>query len=385
MNDIINEFATIVENPLQRARRWKEAGKGVIGCFPMYIPEEVIHAGGMLPITLLGTHEVVTSSDRYLQPYLCHVPRSNLDLALKGKLDFLDGIVFPDTCDVVQMLPGIWRLHSSMPFQHAVAVAGKIDSVSSQRYLVEQFSQLRESLEKFTGRDISDNDLRQSIVTYNQNRDLMHSLYQMRKANPGIFTARDVAMAVMASMLMPKEEHSVLMRQLLEKTMNREKRPNNKLRLIVLGSPCDQPGWDILNLIEELGAMVVNDDLYVGRRYFATKVNEAISPIKALAEHYINDVPCPTKHNQDRKYAEYLSNLARESEAQGVVILMVKYCEPYLFAYSVVKAELARHGIPHLLLEIEPPTSLESARTRLQAFIETLGGWHGNKVPAYQV
>ena len=140
MNDIVGEFATIAQNPLQRAKKWKEAGGRVIGCFPMYIPEEIIHASGILPITLLGTNETVTLSDRYLQPYLCHVPRSNLDLALKGKLDFLDGIVFPDICDVVRMLPNIWNLHHPMPFQHTIVVAGKINSVSSRRYLANRFN-----------------------------------------------------------------------------------------------------------------------------------------------------------------------------------------------------------------------------------------------------
>jgi len=372
MNDIIGEFATIAQNPLQRAKKWKEAGGRVIGCFPMYIPEEIIHASGILPITLLGTNETVTLSDRYLQPYLCHVPRSNLDLALKGKLDFLDGIVFPDICDVVQMLPNIWNLHHPMPFQHTIVVAGKINSVSSRRYLANRFNELKESLEKFTGRDISDEDLRRSIVIYNQNRDLLHRVYQMRIERPGIFRVADIARVVMTSMLMPKEEHSALIREFLEKAGNKERQQEDSVRLVVSGDPCDQPEWEILDLIEESGATVVNDDLYVGRRYFATKVSETIPPIEALAEHYVNDVPCPTKHNQDGKYARYLSDLAEESKAQGVIILMVRYCEPYSFAYPVVKAELSRRGIPHLLIEVDPPISSGAMRTRLEAFIETL-------------
>jgi benzoyl-CoA reductase subunit C len=373
MSDIIDELAAVAQNPLERARRWKEAGGRVIGCFPMYVPEEIIHASGILPITLVGTNEIVTSADRYLQPYLCHVPRSNLDLALKGKLDFLDGIVFPNICDVVLFFPDIWNLHRAMPFQHTIEIAGKLNSMSSQRYLTSEFNRLKGSLEKFTGRDISDDDLRRSIAIYNQNRDLMHKIYQMRTEKPGIFRARDVATVIMTSMLMPKEEHSAIMREFLEKAENKGGRQEDSIRLVVSGGPCDQPQWEILDLIEELGAIVVNDDLYVGRRYFATKVSETIPPIEALAEHYVNDVPCPTKHNQDKKYAEHLSDMAEESNAQGIIVLMVKYCEPYSFAYPLVKAELARRGIPHLLIEVDPPISLGAMRTRLEAFIETLG------------
>jgi benzoyl-CoA reductase subunit C len=373
MNDVIGELATLAQNPLQRARRWKEAGKIVIGCFPMYVPEEIIHASGALPITLLGTNETVTSADRYMQPYLCHVPRSNLDLALKGRLDFLDGVVFPDICDVLLFLPDIWNIHHPMPFQHTILVAGKLDSASSQRYLTSEFNRLKGALEEFTHRHISDDDLRRSIVIYNQNRDLMRKVYMIRAEKPGIFRARDVTTVIMTSMLMPKEEHTALLRELLEKAKDKERQQEGKVRLVVSGGPCDQPQWEILDLIEDLGATVVNDDLYVGGRYFATNVSESIPPIEALAEHYIKDVPCPTKHNQDKKYAEHLSDLAEESRAQGIIILMVKYCEPYSFAYPVVKAELARRGIPHLLIEVDPPISLGAMRTRLEAFIETLG------------
>ncbi len=373
MNDIIGDLATIAQKPLQRAESWKETGKRVIGCFPMYVPEEIIHASGILPITLLGTNETVTLADSYLQPYLCHVPRSNLDLALKGRLDFLDGVVFPNICDVLLFLPDIWSIHHSMPFQHNILVAGKLNSASSQRYLISEFNRLKRALEEFTRRDITDDDLRRSIVIYNQNRDLLHKVYRTRVEKPGIFKARDVATVIMTSMLMPKEEHTALLREFLEKAEDKGRQQEGNVRLLVSGGPCDQPQWEILDLIEDLGAMVVNDDLYVGRRYFATNVSETIPPIEALAEHYINDVPCPTKHNQDKKYAEHLSDLAEESGAQGVIILMVKYCEPYSFAYPVVKAELTRRSIPHLLIEVDPPISLGVMRTRLEAFIETLG------------
>jgi len=374
MNNITSELAAIAQNPLQRARRWKEANKGVIGCFPMHVPEEIIHASGVLPITLLGSNETVTASDKYLQPFLCHVARSTLDMALTGKLDFLDGIVFPDVCDIVQLLPDIWNIHYPMPFQHTVVVAGKFNSASSQQYLVSEYNALRKSLENFTGKQITEDDLRQSISIYNYNRDLLHKLYRIRMDNPGILSAREIATLVMTSMLMPKEEHSELLLEVLDKAGDKKKSMHGSTRLIISGSPCVQPEWEVLDLIEKLGAVVVNDDLYAGRRYFNTKVSDSLPPIEALVAHYSTDVPCPTKHNQDKEYAENIVNLAKEAKAHGVIMLMVKYCEPYSFAYPETREELARQGIPHLMIEIEPPTSIELIQTQIQTFIETLEG-----------
>ena len=63
----------------------------------------------------------------------------------------------------------------------------------------------------------------------------------------------------------------------------------------------------------------------------------------------------------------------KESEAQGVVFLLLKFCEPHAFDYPYLKERLKEEKIPSLLLEIEPGGSpLGALETRLGAFIETL-------------
>ena len=171
MRDIISELATIVQNPLHRAERWKEAGKGVIGCFPMYVPEEIIHASGMLAFTLPGTDETTVLANKYLQPYLCHPVRGNLELALKGDFNFLDGIIFPDICDQTQCLADIWELHFPMPVHHLV-IPNKIDIPSSKDYLIRELRKLKTFVEGCGGQPISDESLWHSINIYNQARSL---------------------------------------------------------------------------------------------------------------------------------------------------------------------------------------------------------------------
>ena len=60
------EFAQILADPLELSRRWSREGRKVIGCLDSYIPEEFIHAAGMIPLRILGSTANVTLADSYL-------------------------------------------------------------------------------------------------------------------------------------------------------------------------------------------------------------------------------------------------------------------------------------------------------------------------------
>ena len=96
------------------AREWKAAapGRKVIGYMPVYVPREIIHAGGMLALGVLGGGDnlEVIHGDAYYQSYICRIPRSTVELAVSKRLDFVDGMLFPSTCDVIRNLSGMWKL-----------------------------------------------------------------------------------------------------------------------------------------------------------------------------------------------------------------------------------------------------------------------------------
>ena len=96
------------------ARDWKaaEEGRKVIGYLPIYVPRELIHAGGMLPLGILGGGDrlEVIHGDAYYQSYICRIPRSTIELAITKRLDFVDGMLFPSICDVIRNLSGMWQL-----------------------------------------------------------------------------------------------------------------------------------------------------------------------------------------------------------------------------------------------------------------------------------
>jgi benzoyl-CoA reductase/2-hydroxyglutaryl-CoA dehydratase subunit BcrC/BadD/HgdB len=128
-------------------------------------------------------------------------------------------------------------------------------------------------------------------------------------------------------------------------------------------------------LIDE-AAIVVDDDLFTGLRYFAKDVAVDRKPIEALADRYLERIPpCPTKVDWETDWTDYIKEMVNRSKAQGVISLLVKFCPPHMLYYPDIRWGLAKAGIPDLLLETEHEVvSLEAVRTRLQAFIETIGG-----------
>ena len=95
---------------LQAVREWKaETGGIAIGYMPIYVPRELLHAQGALPVGLMGGGEdlEIIRGDAYYQSYICHIPRSTIELGLNGSLDCLDGVLFPAICDVIRNLSGI--------------------------------------------------------------------------------------------------------------------------------------------------------------------------------------------------------------------------------------------------------------------------------------
>jgi len=80
---------------------------------------------------------------------------------------------------------------------------------------------------------------------------------------------------------------------------------------------------------------------------------------------------CPAKHSGLTSRADHLVRMVREKAAQGVIILLLKFCDPHAFDYPYLKNALDREGVPSLLLEVEDQLPPEGQlKTRFEAFLE---------------
>jgi len=377
MEKVLERCLEIASDPYKAVEAWKEEhGKKVIGCFPMDIPEELVHAADMLPVIMWESNEPITLGHARIMPFNCALTRSIVDDAMKGRLRFLDGMIFCDTCLEARGLPFIIERNAPPPFLEIFYFPPLLKSPTAEEFLVQNIEKLKRKLEEFAGRSISGEDLSRSIEIYNRNRALLRELYELRRRKPGILSAREMQAVLRAGMLLPKEEHNRLLEELLRELSSREPAPDGKVRVVLAGYLCYAPRTDVLDLLEQLGAVVVDDTLYVGFRSIAADTPAGEDPLRALARRLASPVPpCPTKVDLERDWIEYIVETARRSGAQGVVTLIAKFCPPLINYYSEVRRKMVEAGIPEVMLELEHELiSLEQIRTRLQAFMETVRG-----------
>ena len=95
--------------------------------------------------------------------------------------------------------------------------------------------------------------------------------------------------------------------------------------------------------------------------------------LRAIAQRYVERAVCPAKHAGLTNRGENLVRMVRDCQADGVVFMLLKFCDPHAFDYPYIKEMLDREKIPSLLLEMEEQTQAGGQlQTRLETFIQIL-------------
>lgn len=375
MEKLFNRFEEIAVEPLKYACQWQKDNKGkVVGCMGMYVPEEIIHSAGMLPVIILEKEGPIQEAQAHIQNVMCGYIRSAVDQSVTGEFDFMDCLVVHDACHVIRMMIDVIKRNSNIKRIEPLFFPVTIKKAQSWSYLLKEMYSFIARIEEISGQKISEENLKNSIQLYNKHRQLLKEVYRLRREKRGILSAVQVSNIVKSSMLMPKEEHNALLEELIQKLEKAEVKTSNKTPLVVSGSLCETCDSYVLEAIEEAGGVIVDDDLYIGSRYFITEVPEDCPPIQALALAYVNMVqPCPTRHNPDNNWGDYLTKMVNETGAKGVVTVMVKFCEAHGYGYLTTRRRLKENNVREFLLETEHEiNSVGQVKTRMQGFIESI-------------
>jgi benzoyl-CoA reductase subunit C len=378
MDAILKKLADAAAHPNETARAWKAATGGkVVGSFPMHFPAEVIHAAGALPVILQEADEPITVGHGSMYPFFCGYTRSVVDQATKGDFEYVDAIMFGDHC--VQMLSAADVIRLRMPniqvgfYQFIPALKDNWSFENAERTL----RRLIEGIEEELDVTIDEDKLRASIRAFNENRQLMRQLYDLRRAGAVRISSLEMQYVVKSSMVMDKAEHTALLRELVAAVrQGRAGGRTDGVAVYLSGHLCQAPKLEVLQMIEECGAVVVDDDLYHGFRYLSLDADEPGDPVKALTRWYLGRntvVPCPTRLDPKTDWDGWLLKSVQAAAAQGLIVLLAKFCEPHYFFYPRIKKTFETAGFPHLLLETEHETMAGgNMRVRVESFVEMI-------------
>ncbi|OQY05348.1 MAG: hypothetical protein B6I22_07590 [Desulfobacteraceae bacterium 4572_123] len=371
--DRIKPFHDISVDPEGYARGWKnKTGGKVIGTLCSYAPEELIFAAGALGFRVFGSTAAISRADAHLQAYSCSLVRGALEDALAGRLDFIDGMVFPHTCDSIQRLSDIWRMNADTGFHLDVVMPVKLDTESAREYMVAVIKKCRIELEKAIDGTITDTDLERAVLVYNGIREKMAELYTIRKDYPGLISGSDLHAVVRASMVMDRGDFLRALTGLVEDLEKQAVAAVDKgKRLFLAGGVCNLP--DFYSFIEGAGGTVVWDDLCTGARQLTGPIDMRGDLTIAIARRYSGRAICPAKHRGITARGGELVRMAKAVKARGVIFFHLKFCDPHAFDYPYLKQMLEAKGIPSLLVELEDQVpSAGQLQTRCEAFIEML-------------
>jgi len=363
-------------------QQWKAAvpGRKAIGYLPVYVPRELIHAAGMLPVGILGGGDQleVIQGDAYYQSYICRIPRSTIELGLTGRLDCLDGMLFPSICDVIRNLSGMWQiLFKDKYVRYFDVPQNYVDDIGGSFY-VHELQVLREDFGKLRGAPITDQELNASIAVYNDNRAAVRELYAYRALKPWQAPTSEVYLLLRAGMVLPPEEHTQLMREYLAATDAEPRPKRDNARIVLTGSFCEQPPLALIKSIEMSGCYVVDDDFMLVTRWLIDDVPADGDPLQELSKAFLHrSVSTAAKYDVTREEkGVFLLKQVQRRGAEGVVFAAPSFCDPALLERPMLQDVLAKHGVPYTAFKYAENTGqMAPIREQSGTFADSIKLW----------
>jgi benzoyl-CoA reductase subunit C len=349
---------------------------GVIGYFPVYFPEEIVHAAGLRPHALLGGGNKleVRLADARIGSFVCSICRSTTEQGLNGSLRGLKGFFTQPICDAAKHMAGIWGRNFPAQLSQILALPQNVNSPAAVRYVYDEYERLRGVLAEQVGHAILDEAIRASLRVYNENRRLQRELYRIRRDDPARLSAVESYLLVRAGTRVRREEHNQILRDALRLLAERRVRPRDKPRVVFLGGFCEQPPLEMIEAIED-ACFIVDDDLLIGQRWITEDiVADDGDPVWALAESYVeHSASSPVQYDARKPKEEMLMRMLREARAEAAIISAAKFCEPGLDDQLALSHKLDAERVPYLVLEFEEKmTSFEQMAMQVETFAESL-------------
>ena len=364
----------------------KEEGKVCVAYTCENVPEPLVNLPGCFSIRLsapnTGSMDVATY---YMTNLLCEPSRALLERAIEGGFNFADCVMTPDGCTMMNRAVENMELLKTMGkdnpnfFHEYMEIAFKNTEHDVNLSILQCTNHILKPLKDKYGIDTSDAAIRKAVEDHNKVCRLIRQIGEFRKEENPRITGYEFHVFTLASYVCPKHLIIDKLEETLEELKTREPDDRNpwRARILLVGSEMDDSGF--VKLIEEQGAYVCCDRFCFGSYPGRVEIvlNDEEDALTQVCRHYIQNCQCPRMMNQEKVYGrkQYVAELAKEYDADGIIYEQVKFCDPW--AYERVLGSSMLHidyGYP--VLSVDRPYNIASSvgqmRTRVQAFVESI-------------
>jgi benzoyl-CoA reductase subunit C len=363
-------------------RRWLDGGPGrkAAGYLPVYAPREVIRAAGMIPVGVHGGGErlEIIKGDAFYQSYICHLPRSVVELAESGRLSMLSAVLFPSTCDVIRNLSGVWQLRYPDVYVRYLDLPQIPDAEIATEFWRGELAILMRDLEQVSGVEATGESLRDAIAIDNSLRAAIRELYALRRDEPWRVPTEELYVLMRAGEVAPAEEFLTRLRAYRAAVDEEPARVRDRSRVIVVGAFCEQPPLGLIKTIERSGCFIVDDDFLIGNRLIGPEVPTEGDPLGNIAWAFVRGAGKtsilyePDPEGKKRLIAER----AAAARADGVIFASASFCDPALLDRPMLKAGAEAAGLPCMAFKFAENTGqFQQYREQTGTFADSIKLW----------
>jgi benzoyl-CoA reductase/2-hydroxyglutaryl-CoA dehydratase subunit BcrC/BadD/HgdB len=238
-------------------------------------------------------------------------------------------------------------------------------------YLIDEYKRVQKEFETVASRKITEQDLENSIAIYEDYRKTMQQFTASVGKYPKTLNAKTRHLIIKAAYFMDKRHYTAKVKELMEELKKLPAENFDGIKVVITGILAETDA--LLDAFVENKMIFVADDLAHESRQFRTCVRSEGTALERLAYRIADHDGCSLLYDEEKKHGQLLIKLVRDNHADGVVVCMMKFCNPEEFDYPIYKKELEAAGIPMLYLEIEQKMdSAEQIRNRIQSFAEMI-------------
>lgn len=349
------------------------------------VPEPLLNLPGTFSVRLraprTGSLEMATY---YMTSFLCEYSRALLERAIEGGFNFVDGIVSPDGCTMMNRCVENMELLKTMGrdkdkfFYEYMEIPMKCDENGLNLYVLQCKNHILKPLSEKYGIDTSDAAIRKAVEQHNEICRLIREIGEFRKEEHPRITGYEYHILTMATYVAPKHLLADMLKETLEELKTREPDmdKNYRARVVFVGSEVDDV--DVIKLVEESGAYVCADRFCYGSFPGRDEIvlNDEEDALTQVCRAYISRGQCPRYMDTAKMVGrrEYVDKLAKEYRADGIIYEQMKFCDPWAYE-RMVGTVVMREEYGYPVLAVDRPYSIGSSgqmRTRVQAFVESI-------------
>lgn len=374
IEQLLKECEYIAKNPKKIISEYiNKNNKKAVGMVPLFGPEELVDAAGMLPVGLWGGYNVeIDLAKQYFPAFCASMVNVIMELGLNGTYNMLSTVIIPGMTDTLNSLGQNWKSGvKNIPFIFMVYPQNRKLECGVE-YLVEELKFVKSKLEEIKGSEILEKDIENSIEIYNKHRKAMREFSELAASHPNTITNQARSDVYKSSYFIPKKEHLEIVLKINEELKRMPEEIFDGKRIITTGLILDDP--ILLEILENNKLRIVGDYIAHESIQYNTDVpNEGKNVFERLANQWRDIEGFSPAYDPKKLRGKLIAELAKERKASGAIFALMKFSDLEEYDMPICLEDIKEAGISAISFEIEQQKSdAGQIKTRIQTFAEMI-------------